>query len=294
MADPAEEPLRLGFGVIGKHLFRVRERHVADHLAPLIAARAGGAAKLDIVLRCIALLPRDAGNRAPGTVVPRCRWELLHDLARRSDKLGAVAPGMDPPQSVLKLKRKWVGQQLARLEDNGLLKREDRPGRRPKLLVLRDDGTGEEFDDPDGSEGNTYITILGAVIATRTLAGWGAPELAAFLAAMVGERHATSRPREVGAGQWFRSLAWFADSKGFYGPESRVQIPFSEPTLERGIKSLVSAGLISRRRITHRPGTNHRLSGPRNLYTNRFATLREKVPDAADDGEEEAEIDFAD
>ena len=292
MADPAAEPLRLGFGAIGKHLFRVRERHLADHLAPLIAGRAAGAAKLDLVLRCAALLPRDAGNREPGTVLPRCTWELLHDLARPADHLGAVPPGMDPPQSVRKLKRKWVGQQLARLEALGLLRREGRPGKRPKLVLLRDDGSGEDFDDPDGSNGNTYVSILGAVIASRTLSKWNAPELAAYLAATVAERHATGRPPETGTGKWFRSLAWFPDSKGFYGPESRVKIEFSEPTLERGIRGLEEEDLISRHRIVVAPGTNRRLSGPRNLYTNNFASLRTDAKATPADGdEEEPEID---
>jgi DNA-binding HxlR family transcriptional regulator len=285
MVDPAAEPLRLGFGVVGKHLFRIRERHIAEHLTPLIAGRASGAAKLDLVLRCAALLPRDAGNREPGTVLSRCSWELLHDLARPADQLGAAPPGMDPPESVRKLKRKWVGEQLSRLEELGLLRREMRPGKRPKLVVLRDDGSGDPFDDPDGTAGNTYVSILGAVIASRALAKWGAPELAAYLAAMVGERHASPRPTNPGTGKWFRSLAWFADVDGFYGPDDRVKIAFSEATLERGLKNLERNSLISRKRISVAPGTNRRLSGPRNLYSNNFATLR-AVPAPVDDLEE--------
>ena len=286
------DKLQLGFRVVGKHLFRVRERHIAEHLVPLIASRAAGTAKLDLVLRCIALLPRDASNREPGTVLPWCSWELLHDLSRGSEGLGAVSPGMDPSQAVLKLKRKWTGQQLGRLEDEGLLRREPRPGKRPKIILLRDDGSREPLDDPDGSPGNTYVTILGAVIATRTLASWGAPELAAYLAATVAERHAApTHKRQPGAGTWFRSLAWFADSAGFYGPESRVRVGFSEPTLERGIKKLEATNLMSHERIATVPGTNRRLSGPRNLYTNNFASLRAHVEtatedEAADSGEE--------
>lgn len=277
MADPGAEPLRLGSGVIGKHVFRVRERHLADHLAPLIKKRAAATAKLDLVLRCVALLPRDAGNREDGTVVPRCSWELLHDLARGSGRSGAAEPGIEASPEERKLKRKWVGLQLARLEDLQLLRREERPGRRPRLVVLRDDGSGKPFDDPDGSAGNTYVTILGAVIATRTLARWDAQELAGYLAAMAAERYAAQPRREPGKGKWFRSLAWFADSKDFYGPDDRVRIGFSEPTLERGIKKLEAAGLISRKRILVAPGTNRRLSGPRNLYTNNFASLRTQV-----------------
>ena len=110
-----DQRLRLDFGVVGKHLFRVRERHIAEHLVPLIAGRAAATAKLDLVLRCIALSPQHAGNRAPGVVLPQCSWELLHDLSKGDKGLGALGPGMDPSPDVLKLKRKWVGQQLKRL-----------------------------------------------------------------------------------------------------------------------------------------------------------------------------------
>lgn len=170
-----------------------------------------------------------------------------------------------------------MGQQLARLEEARLVRREARPGKRPLIVVLRDDGSGEPLDDPDGSPGNTYVTILGAVIATRTLAGWTASELAAYLAAMDAERHDLGRDREPGAGKWFRPLTWFADADGLYGPDSRVRIGFSAPTLERGIKKLEAAELISRERILVAPGTNRRLSGPRNLYTNNFASLRKQA-----------------
>jgi len=209
--------------------------------------------------------------------VPRCSWELLHDLARGSGKSGAAAPGLEASPEERHLKRKWVGHQLARLEDISLLRRDERPGRRPKLTVLRDDGSGKPFDDPDGSAGNTYVTILGAVVATRTLARWDAQEFAAYLAATAAERYATGRERDPGERKWFRSLAWFADKEDFYGPDDRVRIGFSEPTLERGLKKLEAAGLISRKRILVAPGTNRRLSGPRNLYTNNFASLRAQV-----------------
>ena len=44
--SPELKGLRYGRGVVGKHRFRVRERHVAEHLAPLISDKAAGAAKL--------------------------------------------------------------------------------------------------------------------------------------------------------------------------------------------------------------------------------------------------------
>jgi len=274
-----DERLRLDFGVVGKHLFRIRERHVADHLVPLISSRAVATAKLDLVLRCIALSPQHAGKRVPGLVLPQCSWELLHDLSKGDQGLGAVSPGMDPSVKVLKLKRKWVGQQLKRLEEMKLVRRIPRPGNRPQLLVLRDDGSGQPFDDPDGSRGNTYISILGSAIGSRALASWGAPELSAYLAAMAAER-SESRPGrsiEPGTGRWYRPLAWFADKDGLYGPSDRVRMGFSVPTLERGIAKLEASKLMSHRRILRNPRTNQRLRGPRNLYFNNFDSLSDKV-----------------
>lgn len=284
-ASQDDQRLRLSFGVIGKHLFRVRERHAAEHLAPLIAARAAGTAKLDLVLRCIALSPQHASNRQPGAVLPQCSWALLHDLAKGDKGLADDAPGMDPSPKALRLKRKWVGQQLLRLEEMNLVIRTKRPGNRSLLIVLRDDGSGEPFDDPDGSPGNTYITIPGSVIASRTLASWGAPELAAFLAAMAAEKSERPKGRqsEKGNGTWFRPLAWFADKDGFYGPSDRVRIPFSVPTLERGISRLEAADLLSRKRILKNPRTKARLRRPRNLYQNKFGSLGRKVEFAGED-----------
>ena len=278
-ASANDQRLQLDFGVVGKHLFRVRERHVADHLVPLISGRAAATAKLDLVLRCIALSPQHTGRRVPGLVLPQCSWELLHDLSKGDQGLGDVGPGMDPSPEALKLKRKWVGQQLKRLEEMNLLKREARPGNRPRLLVLRDDGTGQPFDDPDGSRGNTYISILGSVIGSRALASWGAPELSAYLAAMAAERSENRRGRNIepGTGRWYRPLAWFADKDGLYGPSDRVQMGFSVPTLERGIVRLEAARLMSHRRIHRNPRTNRRLKGPRNLYFNNFDSLGDKV-----------------
>src|SRR5690349_6539092 len=125
--------LRYGRGVVGKHLFRIREQHVADHLAPLISHKSVGAVNLDIVLRGIALSPAHAGEREPGLILPRYSYEQLHDLTRAPGTLGSALPDVDAPAEVVRLKRKWVGKQLARLEELGLLRRQDRPGQRPKL-----------------------------------------------------------------------------------------------------------------------------------------------------------------
>jgi hypothetical protein len=269
--------LRYGRLVHGKRLFRIRERHVAEHLIPLIADHAVGAAKLDIVLRGVALQEAHAKRREVGLVLPRYSWEELHDLARTPRGLGDAPSDLDPSSKVVRLKRKWVGEQLARLEESKLLRREPQPGKRPKLLVLRDDGTGEPLDDPDGQEGNTYVTILGAVIASGKLAHWGAPAVSAYLAAMVAERHDRaaqgSRGGRPGEGPWFRSASWFADVDGKYGPPARVRLPFSVPTLERGLTQLRAEDLIYWQRLARNPQTMQRLAGPRNFYRNRFGRL---------------------
>jgi hypothetical protein len=66
-----------------------------------------------------------------------------------------------------------------------LLKREDRPGRHPRITVLHDDGSGRPFDDPDGSPNNTYVTILGGIIASGALAEWTTAQIAFYFFAMV-------------------------------------------------------------------------------------------------------------
>lgn len=132
------------------------------------------------------------------------------------------------------------------------------------------------MDDPDGTAGRTYVTILGAVIASGKLARWGTPALSAYLAAMAAERHdsaARTGSRKAGDGRWFRSAAWFADAERKYGPDARVRLPFSVPTLERGLHPLRSEGLVSWERHAWNLRTTRRLAGPRNVYTNRFGQL---------------------
>jgi len=271
--------LRFGRGIVGKHMFRIREKHIAEHLVPLMTAKAVGAAKLDVVLRGVALSPVHAGAREVGLVLPRYSWEQLHDLARVPDNLGAAPLDVDPPVEIVRLKRKWVGEQLARLESLKLLRRAPRPGRRPYLIVLADDGSGRSLDDPDGTPGNSYVSISGGVIASGALAKWGGPELSFFLAAMIAERHeaysqaARGKPAwPLGGGSWFRPLGWFADRER-RRPTEHVRIPFSVPTLERGLARLENDGLVAHRHIYRSPHTGRRLSGPRNLYTNMFHTL---------------------
>ena len=62
----------------------------------------------------------------------------------------------------------------------------------------------------------------------------------------------------------------FVDPKKFR-PPSHVRIPFSVPTLERGLRSLAAQGLIERTRIVSNPVTRKRFARPRNLYFNRFS-----------------------
>src|SRR4051794_9003530 len=98
-------------GVLGKHLFRIRERHAAEHVAPLLAQNAAGAAKLDLVLRGLALLPDHAGAREPGLVLPGVTYEDIHDLCRPSSRFTTTVPeDEDYDPAIVRKKRKWVGE----------------------------------------------------------------------------------------------------------------------------------------------------------------------------------------
>lgn len=282
---PQQNGLRYVPNGFGKFEFRVREQHVANHLIPLITKGAGGAAKLDLVLRGAALLPEYAGGRKPGAVLYGYSYERLHDLSRPASIFGDYGSDADTPPEVVAKKRKWVGEQLDRLEDLKLVKRVERKGRRPYLFVMCDDGNGGAFDDPDGLGDNSYVRILGPLIARRKLAAWGAPELSAYLAAMTAERWADSarnfQRAQPGTGTWFRPLAWFGDVER-YGPKHRVALPFATRTLERGMVALEKQGLIAREKTTAAPFSNRRLSGPRVVYRNRFFDQAD-IADLVDD-----------
>lgn len=267
--------LRYGFGVVGKGRFRVRDEHIAGHLLELINGRSTGAAKLDLVLRGVALLPEHAGQRAAGTVLPKISWEVLHDLARGEAPQGADAKHLDSSAEVRKLKRNWVNDNLAKLEAIGLVERTyaGREGRRPLLRVLRDDGSGDPYDDPGAS--GSYTTILGGTIASGALARWDGRTLIAYLAAMYAEHH-NPRPlqnRHTGAKRWFRSPAWFADRDGAYGPPGRVKLPIAPTSLTKGLRALEVEQLLSHTRVVFNPTNGQRLQGPRNLYANNFLSL---------------------
>jgi hypothetical protein len=225
----------------------------------------------------VALNPVHKGKRkTPGQVLGTYAYPELHDLARGNAwYTGQPEDNELLDQAMLKAKRKWVGDQLRELENLRLLKREDRPGRHPRITVLRDDGTGQPFDDPDGSPNNTYVTILGGIIASGALAEWTTAQLAFYLFAMVAERHDRRyRPGETepGSGSWFRPLTWISDPTQRH--RGAVLIPFKEATLERGRAAFTNEGLITVAKSRYDPVTRQRFqSGTRNLYTNRFDTL---------------------
>ena len=109
-----------------------------------------------------------------------------------------------------------VRVQLRELERRSLVvRRTDPQGRRPDIIVLRDLGDGEPYDDPTGKDGG-YVTIHGAVISSANFRRWGAPEVAAYLCAMTADRFARNRHpqrkepvRHVGSATWFRQADWF-------------------------------------------------------------------------------------
>ena len=281
MPNPrARRGVPYGPGVTGKYQFRVRELHVAESYVPLLKARKLGAVKLDLVLRGIALLPQHAGNREPGLVLPDISYRSLHDICRPPSRFSPRLPEDEiDDRQILRLKRNWVGKQLAVLEQVGAVRRETGDRGRPRIIVQRDHGTGP-FDEPDGKRGNSYITISGPVIA-QWLKFWGTPEVSAYLAAMVADRYARLKnpgrfPR--GGADWFETLEWFADPHG-YRPQGHVRIGFAPRTLQRGLANLSTDGLVTWEHRTIRPDKpGHRFrSGRRNIHTNHF----DKVDDQA-------------
>jgi hypothetical protein len=124
------------------------------------------------------------------------------------------------------------------------------------------------------------------VIASRTLAKWGAPEVAAYLAALYAEFYVdrgADRPLTAdGTGRWWRQLAWF--NNGDWFPQDRVLLPFSKSLLENGFNSLDDAGLITRRKIARDPRTGVKFETSRVEYRNQFQKLDQRValvdPDA--------------
>jgi hypothetical protein len=264
----------------GKGLVRIRHLHVAQHYAPLIARKSYGAVKLDLVLRAIALLPQDAGARQPGFVLRDWNYEHLHDLAKTPPELRVALERQD--RQTRHLKRKWVGDQIKKLAAEKLVHIEERDGKRPNIVVLRDDGSEQPFDDPGAAGGlgdDRYLSVRGSVIASGKLAEWKAAQVAAYLAALYAEYH-----QERGAGRsvssdgtkkWWRQLAWFNNAS--WNPTDRVLLPFSKSLLEDGFNALKREGLISRKRINRDPRTARLFETARVLYSNEFARLDAEV-----------------
>jgi len=278
--NPTPAPRGIGCGPgTGKYLFRIRQAHVAEHYAPLIAQKAIGAVKLDLVLRTIALDEAFAGRRRPiGMVLPIYTYESLHDLAKELPQPRNAQRRLD--RQARHLKRKWVADQLGKLADLGLVRVTPQPGRRSKIIVLSDRGGGR-LDDPGAvadwraaAPGDRYITIRGGIVASRALSRWSAAEVAAYLAAVHAEfynERGANRPPVPGEGTWWRQLRWFNDAS--MEPTDRVLLPFSTTLLEQGLQAHVAAGLITKRAIIRSPTSNRRISQQRVLYDDHFGKL---------------------
>ncbi|WP_344002371.1 hypothetical protein [Nocardioides lentus] len=237
-----------------------------DHLASWLSSRASGVAKVDLVLRGLAVVESE------GLLDPDIRWDEIHDLIRPHNYYGDDR----------KLKRNWLGQKLERLEAENLLARAKSPGGRTRLHVLRDDASQLPLDDP-GAAGDGYVSVLGDIFHFERIAPWGSPELSAYFACMIAERYSRTAAatavfnegRPWGGGIWFRELKWFADPAGLR-PSSHVRVPFAERTLRRGLVSLRSENLVATVRIYRDPRTGERFKQPqgRLLYRNGFSDLR--------------------
>ena len=277
--------LRLGPG-IGKHNFRVRQRLVRDHYAPLISTKSVGAVKLDLLLRCIAFSPEHLGARdTPGIVHHTFSYESLHDLVK--DQPDTRTDGERNEVRERKLKRKWVADQLGKLENRRLVDITYRAGKRPRLVVLRDDGSEEPYDDPgtawneqdDPDLRDRYFTLTGGLFSSGELRSWGAPAIAMYFAALLAEQHhprsGGRRPITDGTGTWYRPLRWFKD--GELSPTKRTLLPFSVTTLETGLAELRRRKLITSfgpTLIDPRDMWKH-FDQPRNIYTNHFNLMEQ-------------------
>lgn len=262
----------------GKHLFRVRQTYVATQVGDLIRQRRPGAAKLDLVLRGLALLPQDAGDREPGTVLD-VSYEKLHDLVR-DPYVYSTRDARDvdlDDATVIEKKRTWVREQLVVLEKLNLIERRERPGRRPRIMVLKDDGSRDPFDDPGADAalsvpGSAYITIPGTSLADPRFREWTGPCVAAFLCAMTGEARDSTTAKEPGNGRWFRTVEWF---RGAYRPEGRTVYRFSARTIQTGLQELEELGQLTHVKMISFRG--HRFDHPRKIYRNHFGQRTAKV-----------------
>lgn len=261
----------------GKYVFRVRQTYVANQVGDLVRTRRGDAARLDLVLRGLALLPQDAGGRAHGTVLD-ISYEELHDIVRDPYTYSTRHPrdaDLDETK-ILDKKRTWVREQLLVLEKLKLIKREMRPGRRPRIIVLKDDGSGDPFDDPGNDAalsiaGSAYVTIPGAVFADPRFRRWTGRSLAAFLCAMTAEGRDDGTNDEPGNGRWFRTVEWF---RGKYRPNDRTVYKFAARTIQDGFSELEELKQLSHEK--KRSFRSHRFDRPRKIYRNDFGAKKAK------------------
>lgn len=290
MAQPLKNKAGILYasGIRGKGAFRVREKYIAESVAPMIRARRVGAVKLDLILRGIALLPAHARRTEPG-LLPRhggtLNYQALHDFCRDYEHFSIQAPhDVEDNYNTLEKKRIWVREQLLELEQRSLvMRRMDSRGRRPDIVVLRDLADGKPYDDPTGKDGG-YVTVHGAIISSANYRRWGASEVVAYLCAMTADRFARNRHKErfgvtlaEGSATWFRQADWFnGENPLVRRPDGHVAYPFSTMTIQRGLRRLRSEGLISARRTVINPETGQRFkTGPRMVYENRFNTFNQ-------------------
>lgn len=261
-------------GIVGKGTFRIRERCVADRLAPLISARRADAAKLYVVLRGVALLKEHAGARKVGTVLPSISYEQFHDLCRDPRSYTIDAPSdYIPDAKDLQAKRRWVSRQLVHLERHKLLHRDlECPGR-PGLVLLRDDGSENPLDDPTGGSHSSYVTLFGSVVSSAEFRTWGGPELMAYMCAMVAGRYAANKKvagsTDPATATWFQAAQWFT-TKERHRPEGHVLFQIGVRTVQRGLESLEEQGWLSSEWRKVRPDTGARFRRPRKIYKNNF------------------------
>ena len=283
--DTSSTRIEYAPGIQGKGIFRVRERCIADSLALLI--RSPGAVKLYLILRGICLPPDNHGSREPGEVLPHVTYEDLHDLCRDPRQFSTATPEDYVSEAEDRAKkREWVREQLAALEDHKLVRRHDfGTGDRPRLVVLKDDGSGDPIDDPDGGAGSSYVTVHGSVLSAPTFLEWGAPEVFAYLCAMVAGRYAANKQGgDPASATWFQAAKWFTTDETAR-PMTHVLFPIGAKTIQRGLRRLTEQGWIQATKTSRDPrGRGRRFRKPRNVYENRFDAIAPVVDLSAERG----------
>ena len=256
------------------------ERYVADHLAPLIASHRPDAAS--------SISSFEGSHSRPTT------WEHANPVSsfatgaastmRRSTISSVTRVGSPQPFRRTTMTTRSSGRpnesgyasSFKVLEGRGLLTRRDRGDGPREIVMLRDLGDRQPFDDP-GAKANyrSYVTILGSVLAAPIFRTWGSRELVGFLCATVGDRYACNQQKRAhgvdlvaGSAVWYRQADWFNNENG-YRPAGHVALPFSTTTIERGLKAMRDRHYIIGHRKKKAPD-GKRFQHPRMIYTNRF------------------------